>query len=74
MGRFVSMHDFVQAHVAIFSTVAGYFVIVFLASQFISCLEFTGILTLLGDDGTVLHILRVFLYDFPLVLYILLSL
>ena len=74
MGRFVSMHDFVQAHVAIFSTVAGYFVIVFLASQFIGCLEFTGILTLLGDDGTVLHILRVFLYDFPLVLYILLSL
>ena len=74
MGRFVSMRDFVQAHVAIFSTVASYFVIVFLASQFVGCLEFTGILTLLGDDGMGLHILQEILYHLPLLLYILLAL
>jgi p-aminobenzoyl-glutamate transporter AbgT len=74
VGRFVHMRDFVQAHVSIFSTLASYFVIVFLASQFIGCLEFTGILALLGDDGTALHLLRGFLYNLPLLLYILLSL
>ena len=74
VGRFVNVHDFVQAHVSIFSTLASYFVIIFLTSQFIGCLEFTGILALLGDDGAVLYLLRGFLYNFPLLLYILLSL
>ena len=74
VGRFVGVHDFVQAHVSIFSTLSSYFVIVFLASQFMGCLEFTGILPLLGDDGTALYILRGCLYNLPLLLYILLSL
>lgn len=73
-GRFTTIHDFVQAHVSIFSTVANYFVMLFLASQFIGCLNFTGILPLLGDDGTVFHLLKGLLYNGTLLLYILLAL
>ncbi|MBR1667872.1 MAG: AbgT family transporter [Bacteroidaceae bacterium] len=73
-GRFLTMRDFVHAHVSIFSTVANYFVILFLASQLVGCLDYTGILPLLGADATVLYILRGILYNVPLLLYILLAL
>lgn len=73
-GRFLAMRDLVHAHVSIFSTVANYFVILFFASQLVGCIEFTGILPLLGDDGTILYLLRGFLYNVPLLLYILLAL
>ena len=73
-GRFLTMSDFVHAHVSIFSTVANYFVILFFASQFVGCVDYTGILPLLGDDGTFLYFLRGFLYNVPLLLYIFLAL
>lgn len=73
-GRILTMSDFVHAHVSIFSTLANYFVILFFSSQLVGCLEFTGILPLLGDDGTALYLLRGVLYNVPLLLYILLAL
>jgi p-aminobenzoyl-glutamate transporter AbgT len=73
-GQFTTLHHFVHAHVAIFSTVANYFVILFLASQLVGCLDFTGILPLLGDDGTGLFVLKGILYNIPLLLYFLLLL
>lgn len=73
-GRILTMHDFVHAHVSIFSTLANYFVIVFFASQLVGCLEYTHILPLLGDDGTALYWLRGMFYNVPLLLYILLAL
>ncbi len=73
-GRFSTMHDFVHAHVSIFSAMPNYFVMLFFASQFLGCLNFTGILPLLGDDGTVFHILKGLLYNGSLLLYILLAL
>ena len=73
-GRFITMRDFVQAHVSIFSTVANYFVILFFASQLVGCVDFTGILPLLGDDGTVFYWMQGVLYNVPLLLYILLAL
>ena len=73
-GRFLTLHDCVQAHISIFSTVANYFVILFFASQLVGCLEFTGILSLIGDDGTILYYIRGILYNVPLLLYILLAL
>lgn len=73
-GRFLTMRDFVHGHVSIFSTLANFFVILFFASQLIGCIEFTGILPLLGDDGTAVYWLRGLLYNIPLLLYILLAL
>lgn len=72
-GRFVTIRDFVEAHVAIFPTLANYFVILFLASQLVCCMEFTGILPLLGGDDTWLFLLKGLLYNVPLLLYILLA-
>lgn len=71
-GKFVSIRDYVQAHVSVFSTLGGFFVLLFLSSQFIGCIEFAGILPLLGDDGNMLAVLKGLLYDVPLILYILL--
>ncbi|MCH5174371.1 MAG: AbgT family transporter [Prevotellaceae bacterium] len=73
-GRFVALRDYVQAHVAIFSTLGGCFVLLFLASQLVCCVEFTGILPLVGDDGMVLAILKGVLYYVPLMLYVFLLL
>lgn len=73
-GRFASISDFVQAHAAIFSLLANYFVLLFLASQLICSLEFTGILLLIGDNDVWLFVLKGFLYYVPLLLYILLAL
>lgn len=73
-GRFLVMRDFVHAHTSILSTVANYFVFLFFASQLVGCIEFTGILPLLGDDGTALYLLRGLLYNVPLLLYVLLAL
>ena len=66
------MRDFIQAHASIFASVANYFVMLFLASQLVNSLDYTGILPLLGDDGTVLYLLKGFLYNGSLLLYILL--
>ena len=71
-GRFTTMRDFIQAHASIFASVANYFVMLFLASQLVNSLDYTGILPLLGDDGTVLYLLKGFLYNGSLLLYILL--
>ena len=73
-GQFVTVRDYVQAHVSIFSTFGRCFVLLFLASQFVGCLEFTRMLPLLGDDGTMLAVLKGVLYYLPLILYIFLSL
>ena len=73
-GRFTTMRDFVQANVSIFSAMPNYFVMLFFASQFLGCLNFTGILPLLGDDGTAFFILKGLLYNGSLLLYILLVL
>lgn len=72
-GRFTTVRDFIQAHASIFSSVANYFVMLFLASQLVNCLDYTGILPLLGDDGTALFLIRGLLYDGPLLLYVLLA-
>ena len=73
-GRFLTMRDFVHGHVAIISHLSNYFVMIFFASQLVGCLDFTGILPLLGDDGTALKLIRGFLYNIPLLFYILLAL
>lgn len=73
-GRFTTMRDFIQAHVSIFAAMPNYFVMLFLASQLMGCLRFTGILPLLGDDGTVFFMLKGLLYNGSLLLYILLML
>ncbi len=73
-GRFTTMRDFMQAHVSIFSSISDYFVMLFFASQFINSLDYTNILPLLGDDGTVFYLLKGCLYNGPLLLYILLVL
>ena len=73
-GKLVSTLDFLRAHTAIFSTVANCFIFLFLASQFVGCLHFTGILTLLGDsDGIGLFVLKILLYGVPLLLYVVLA-
>lgn len=72
-GKFVSMRDFIQAHVAIFPIVSNYFVVLFLASQLVGCIEFTGVLSLLGNQEQILYLLRGLLYNLPLLLYILLA-
>ena len=72
-GRFTTVRDFIQAHASIFSSVANYFVMLFLASQLVNSLDYTGILPLLGDDGTALFLIRGLLYDGPLLLYVLLA-
>ena len=73
-GRFATMRDFMQAHASIFAAIPNYFVMLFLASQFVNCLNYTGILPLLGDDGTFFYIIKGFLYNGTLLLYILLAL
>jgi p-aminobenzoyl-glutamate transporter AbgT len=73
-GRFTTMRDFIQAHASLFAAIPNYFVMLFIASQFLNCLDYTGILPLLGDDGTVLYVLKGFLYNGTLLLYILLAL
>lgn len=73
-GRFIVIRDYVQAHVSILSASGGCFVLLFIASQFVCCVDFTGILPLLGDDGMALVLLRWLLYYVPLLLYVFLSL
>ena len=71
-GHFTTVRDSIQAHASIFSSVADCFVLLFLASQLVNSLDYTGILPLLGDDGTVLCWIRGLLYYVPLLLYVLL--
>ena len=73
-GRFVALRDHVQAHVSIFATFGSCFVLLFLASQLVGCVEFTDILPVLGDNGTMLSVLKGLLYYIPLVCYLFLSL
>lgn len=73
-GHLVGIRDHVQAHVAIFSKVGGYFVLLFMASQLVGGVEFTGISHLLGDDWTMFHVLKGVVYYIPLILYIFLAL
>jgi p-aminobenzoyl-glutamate transporter AbgT len=73
-GRFITMRDFMQAHASLFAAIPNYFVMLFLASQFVNCLDYTGILPLLGDNGIVLYLLKGLLYNGTLLLYILLAL
>ena len=73
-GKFLRLYDFVHAHVSLFSSVGNYFVLLFMASQLIGCLEFTGILTLMGDSDMLIFILKGLLYNIPLLLYVLLLL
>ena len=73
-GRFTTLRDFMQAHASIFAAIPNYFVMLFLASQFVNSLNYTGILPLLGDDGTVFYLIKGFLYNGTLLLYILLTL
>ncbi|MBQ6965805.1 MAG: AbgT family transporter [Bacteroidaceae bacterium] len=73
-GRFVKFHDFIHAHVSLFSRIGSYFVLLFMASQFVGCLEFTGMLDLMGGHETLLFVLKGVLYNIPLLLYLLLLL
>ena len=73
-GRFTTMRDFMQAHASLFAAIPNYFVMLFMASQFVNFLDYTGILPLLGDNGTVLYILKGLLYNGTLLLYVLLAL
>ena len=68
-GKFIGMQDFIRAHISIFPHVASYFVILFLASQFVCGLEFTEIFSLFDRGGTCLAAIRCLLYYSPLVLY-----
>lgn len=73
-GRFTTMRDFMQAHASLFAAIPNYFVMLFMASQLVNFLDYTGILPLLGDNGTVLYILKGLLYNGTLLLYVLLAL
>ena len=73
-GRFTTMRDFMQAHASLFAAMPNYFVMLFLASQLVNCLDYTGILPFLGDDGTAFFLLKGLLYNCSLLLYILLAL
>lgn len=73
-GRFVNLHDFVQAHVSIFHTVSSYFIILFLGCQFVSCLDFSNIFVIVGNEDLIISISQIVLYYIPLILYVLLVL
>ncbi len=73
-GRFVNLNDFVQAHVSIFHTVSSYFIILFLGCQFVSCLDFSNIFVIVGNEDLIISISQIVLYYIPLILYVLLVL
>lgn len=72
-GKFVTLHDFLAAHTRLLSSVANYFVLLFLSSQFVCCLQFTGILELIGDNTLLSTVIGNILYYFPLFLYLVLA-
>lgn len=73
-GRFANMNDLVLAHVSIFNIMSPYFIILFMASQFVCCLDFSNILSLIGNEEALLSIITSIVYYVPLVLYIFLLL
>lgn len=73
-GRFVTLQDFLHAHVALLAAVAPSFVFLFLGSQLVECLQFTGLLPLLGDEGLQLFVLKALFCYVPLLLYVLMVL
>lgn len=72
-GKFIRASDFIYAHTKIFSVVANYFVILFIASQFVCCLEFTEIFSMFSSGDVWFSVFRCFLYYFPLVPYMALA-
>lgn len=75
-GAFVNLHDFIKAHVLIFKTVAPYFIILFVASQFVCCLDFSNMLSCFGNEANeavALDVVRGIVYYVPLVFYIALA-
>jgi len=64
-GKYVSFDDFFHAQIAIFSRIGNYFVILFLASQFVCCLEYTNLLSFVGHGEKIIAVLKVLLYFMP---------
>ncbi len=71
-GRFVTLDDFIRAHTNIFSSITSYFILLFLSSQLMGCLQYTEIFAITGDNGIILHCFEFILYYIPLVFYLLL--
>ncbi len=69
-GRFVTMRDIVAAHTRLISLSSGYFVMLFVASQFIACARYTHVFAAWGDETCVLDVLSWILYYGMLVPYI----
>lgn len=69
-GRFVSLHDFVHAHVFIFRNVSSYFILLFLSSLFINSIDYTDMLTFAGNESSLLFLVRLVFYYLPLPLYV----
>lgn len=72
-GRFTNLPDVVEAHGKAISSVSGYFIILFFASQLIACLQFTGILQLWTDSDLVFVLFKSLFYGIPLLLYLMLN-
>lgn len=63
-GKFVNTVDFINAHTLLLRKCAGYFIVLFISSELIACVKYTG---LLSDDATI--VLSYALYYVPLVCY-----
>lgn len=70
-GRYISLSDFVQAHVSVFKISSPYFILLFLSSQLVNCLDYTDLLVLVGDENMLLFLCKCVLYYMPLLLFVL---
>lgn len=69
-GKFVTLYDVFTAHAVYLRKTASSFIILFLASQFVECLDYTDILLYMGNEQTTLLVLKCCLYYIPILLLI----
>lgn len=70
-GRFLRLHDFIHSLTSIFRTASSYFLLLFLSSQFITCLDYTDLILLFTQrEHLVLTILTIALYYLPLLAFL----
>ena len=69
-GRLYTLADFLQAHTSLIRSISPYFILLFLSSQLVACLDYTALLTFLGMPSHVQALLTYILYYLPLVLYL----
>lgn len=69
-GRLYTLADFLQAHTSLIRSISPYFILLFLSSQLVACLDYTALLTFFGMPSHVQALLTYILYYLPLVLYL----